>query len=666
MAEYEESSETSLTTKLDIVELYSSQNIAELLETDELAKIAGDVVSGYETDDDSCSEIKGVIADAMKIAKQVTSQKTSPWPGASDVLYPLIANASISFAARTYPEIIRNGKVVECAVLGSDPTGEKEDRAHRISQHMSAQLLVTDPEWESDTDRLLSCLAVVGTVYKKTFWDEYYKRNRSIMCTPDDIIVNADIKSLETAERITHMVYMPVNDVISRIRLGIFCDVEEELESLEDCSDDDMNTVIEQHCYLDLDDDGYKEPYIVWVHKGLQKVLRILARFDPENVFVNDKNEIWRIDPVHYFTDFHFMRSPDGKFHGVGFGQLLLPINTTINATINQLIDSGTLYNMKTGFLSREFKMKSGSNFSIPGELKKTDVSAEVLQKGIMMLPVGEPSTVLFQLLGVMIQTGKELASVSDIMQGQQPAQNVPATTVLALIEQGMKVFSAIQKRMYGALKKEFGKLYRLNRLYLDEYTEYKQVLSTMIITKQDYTDQDMDVIPVSDPSMSSDAQRMARARAMMEILPMVQPQGGQVILKNWLEALQTPEAQIASILPPPDPNAPPTPQQVQILMDQQKQKAEMAKVQMEMELKAQELDLKKMQLEINASQIAAMNAESEARIHKMVLDAILEKEKIQAQFQVDNMESSIRAVEVANKAAEIEEKRIERKESSE
>lgn len=637
--------------KIDILALTSSTNICDLLDDDKLNEIASKVLEDYHTDYESCAEYRGTIDDAMQIAKQMAEEKTTPWPGASNVLYPLIANASISFAARTYPEIIRNGKVVECAVLGADPTGEKEDRAHRISQHMSAQLLVEDPEWESDTDRLLSCLAVVGTVFKKTYWDEYEKRNRSIMCTPDDIVVHSEIKSLETARRITHKLCMCSNDIISRIRLGIFTDISDDLSDVDDDSDDDNDTVLEQHCYFDLDDDGYAEPYVVTVHEQLNKVLRIYRRWDPENIFVNAKDEIWRIDPVHYFTDFHFMRSPDGKYYGIGFGQLLLPINDTINSCINQLIDSGTLYNMKTGYVSREFKVKSGSQFATPGELKKTDCSADVLQKGIFMLPVGEPSTVLFQLLGVMIDTGKELASVSDIMQGQQPAQNVPATTVLALIEQGMKVFSSIQKRMYNSLKKEFGKLFRLNRLHLEDTQEYKQVMSSMIINKDDYTDQDMSVVPVSDPSMSSDAQRLARARALMEILPQVPAAGGQVILRQWLEALQTPDAMISKILPPPDPNAPPSPEQIKMQMEQQKQQLEIAEVQAKMNLQAHELDLKQQQTQINASQIAAMNQESQARIQKMFLDSVLAKEKLGADTKQNNIELAIRSVETAQKA---------------
>ncbi len=656
--------------KLDIVAIVSSNNIAELLDEDKLNLIGSDCVEQFEDDFASCDEYFKTIKDAMKIAKQLAGEKTTPWPGASNVMYPLIATACMSFAARTYPEIVRNGRVVQTAVLGSDPTGEKEQRAKRITDHMNAQLLVEDSEWESDMDRLLPCLAVLGTVYKKTFWDEYYRKNRSIMCQPDEVIVNNNIRSLETAKQITHILYMTRNDILARIRCGMYCDIEEVLADNENVKPQksifdggthtpENDQVLECHCLLDLDDDGYDEPYIVTVHRATQKVLRIYRRFDPENVFANDAGKIYRIDPCSYFTPFFFFRSPDGTWHGSGFGQLLLPINATINATINQLIDSGTLTNLKTGFISRDFKVKSGSNFSTPGELKKVDISSEALQKGIMMLPVGEPSSVLFQLLGVMIDAGRELASVSEVLQGQALPQNAPATTTLALIEQGQVAFKAIQKRIYASLKSEFGKLYRLNRLYLDDYVEYKDVLQTLIISREDYTDQDLSVIPVADPTMSSDAQRLARAQAMLQILPMVPPAGGQIILRQWLEALSTPDALIEAILPPPDPNAPPSPEQMQVMMEQQKAQAAVAELQMNMHLKAQELDLKSKQTDLNAAQVKAQIDEANARIQKMFMDAMLEKEKLQAQYQVDSMDHSIKAIEAAAKVASVENEKI-------
>ncbi len=646
---------------LDIVDLYTSNNIAELLDEGHLRAIGCQVVEDYEEDKASKAEFDATIDQAMEIAKQVISKKNTPYENAANVKYPLIATAAIQSAARSYPEVVRNNKVVEACVLGDDPTGHNEARAKRISAHMSAQLLIEDSEWEPDTDRLLHCYSILGTVFKKTYWDELLKRNRSIMCSPKDIIVNQNIKSLETARHITHVIPMYLNDIVSRIRFGIYSDVEDDLRKLlggmsgdydayNECEEEltktgDQNKVLEQHRYLDLDKDGYEEPYIVTTHLETQKVLRIYRCFDGENVQKNAKGKIWQILQTQYFTDFHYIPSPDGSFYSIGFGQLLLPLNETINTVINQLLDAGTLSNQQSGFLGRGFKSKSGSMYVAPGEWKRLDVNGEDIGKNVFPLPVREPSDTLFKLLGLMIQTGKELSSVSDILQGQQPAQNVPATTALALIEQGLKVFSGVQKRLYASLKKEFMKLYRLNSIYLEDTAEYRQVLKTLLISRDDYSSKSIDVAPVSDPSMSSDAQRLARAQALLHVIPMVTPGGGHEIIRNWLEALQTPANQIAKILPPPDPKAPPSPQQQQINLSEKEAQVNASNIMMQQHLRAEDLQIKDNQ----ARSIIALNEqlarESQARIQKMSADAVTTQEALVMDNQQKHVELSIKAV---------------------
>ncbi len=420
-------------SKLKLIDLYASDNIADMLDKEDLLEIATDCIEDYEEDLKSRAEFDATMEHAMEIAKQTVKEKNTPWQGASNIKYPLITTAAIQYAARTYPEIVRNNKVVEACVLGDDPTGEGAERASRVSEHMSAQLLVQDPEWEGDMDRLLHVLPIVGTVFKKTYWDEVRKHNRSIMIAPQDLVVNDGIKSIETARCITHVYEMCTNDIIERVRLGLFCDIDEDEQKgdkedkYSDAYDDCDDTILEQHCYLDLDEDGYEEPYIVTVHLHKKKVLRIYRRFDLQDVYKNQKGEVYRIKACQYFTDFHFLPAPDGGFYSIGFGQLLLPLNETINTTINQLLDAGTLSNSQTGFLSKNFKSTSGSVYLAPGEWKKLDMTGEDMKNGIMPLPVREPSKVLFELLGMMVQTGKELASVSDILQGQQPAQVLPS-----------------------------------------------------------------------------------------------------------------------------------------------------------------------------------------------------------------------------------------------
>ncbi len=656
--------------KLDILDLHSAVNIVELLEEDQLTQLGELVVHEYDLDKESCKEWEDTNQEAMDIAQQVVDIKDTPWENAANIKFPLMTTAAIQYAARTYPEIIRNSKVVNVQVLGTDPDGSKEQRAKRISEHMSAQLLVEDPEWEAGTDKLLHSLAIVGLVFKKTYWNELEKRNCSDMIAPADLVVNKDIKSIETARRITHKICMYKNDIVSAVRFGIYDDkILEDLMGKDNLNQrnpnktpelsseykDEVHDVLEQHRYLDLDRDGYEEPYVVTVHKDSRKVLRIYRCFDLKDIKENDKGQIWKIDRIQYFTDFHFIPNPDGSFHSIGLGQLLLPINEAINTLCNQLLDAGTLSNQQNGFLARTFKTKSGSLRLSPGEFVKLDISADDLHNSILPMPVRDPSSTLFQMLGLLIQTGKELSSVSDILQGQQPAQNVPATTVLALIEQGLKVFSAIQKRLYRSLKKEFQKLYRLNGIYLDETQEYRQVLATDIITREDYSDKNLDVIPVSDPSMSSDAQRLARARAMMEMIPMLPPNGQAEVMRNWLEALQTPENQILKILP--DPNDPSSPQAQQQQQAAQQAQVEQARVMMEQQLKAEEIHIKDMQSQSQAKLNEALADESAARIKKMFMDAVLAEEALKLNNEQAHIDMSIKAVKKLDDMADQEAK---------
>lgn len=662
--------------KLDILDLYSAINVVDLLEEETLTQIGALVVHEYDLDKESCKEWQDTNDTAMEIAQQITTIKDTPWEDAANIKFPLMTTAAIQYAARTYPEIIRNSKVVNAQVLGSDPDGQKEAKAKRISEHMSAQLLLEDPEWEAGTDKLLHSLAIIGLVFKKTYWDELEKRNCSTMISPDDLIVNKDIRSIETARRITHKICMYKNDIISAVRFGIYSDTildtllgkdstnnrnPNKKEDLSSDYQDEIQHVLEQHRFLDLDEDGYEEPYIVTVHKESSKVLRIYRCFDLQNIHRNAKEQIWKIDRTQYFTDFHFIPNPDGSFHSIGLGQLLLPINEAINTLCNQLLDAGTLSNQQNGFLARTFKTKSGSMRLSPGEFVKLDISAADLHNSILPMPVRDPSSTLFQLLGLLIQTGKELSSVSDILQGQQPAQNVPATTVLALIEQGLKVYSAIQKRLYRSLKKEFQKLYRLNGIYLDESQNYKKVLSTAIITKEDYSDQDIDVIPVSDPSMSSDAQRLARAKAMMDMIPMLPPTGQIEVMRNWLEALQTPELQIQKILP--DPNDPNSPQAQQKAAQEQQAKIEQARLMMEQQLKAEEIHIKDIQSQSQAKLNDALADESAARIKKMFMDAVLAEEALKLDNEQAHIDMSIKAVKKLDDMAQQQSKLAESKE---
>lgn len=638
-------------------------NIAEDLDEKQLQKIGDLVAQGVQIDEDSREEWKNVMEDALKIAKQVKEEKTTPWPGAANVKYPLITNACIQFNSRTNPEIIQGDKVVRVDNMarknnedGSvDPiTKQRDDRADRLSNHMSYQLIGESNHWRSDTDKLLMILPCAGVVYRKSFYDPILDVPDTELCLPQDIVINNNVASLEKAQRITHILKLSVNDIVSYMNSGLYLKYDlKELDSLpsEDdrtpeesqeifSTDDEINTLsdtiheaYEQHRYLDLDGDGYQEPYIVTTHKASNKVLRIVARYD-EKSFVMNKAKMLLIKAINYFVDYHFVPSPDGGFHSMGYGSLLLPVNETISTTINQLLDAGTLQNRNGGFIGSGLTIPKGDWTFKLGEWKKiTSADGTAISQNIVPLPTTPPSSVLFELLNLMITTGKDLSNVSDILMGNTPPAGVPATTTLAIIEQAHKVYSSMMARIYVSFKKEYERLYYLNKRYGMNSRGFQDAMRLGMIFENDYTDSDYGIFPVADPALATDMQRMAKAQVVMEM------QGNPNIdsyeaTKYYLDTQKIPTE---GLLTKPDPNAPPPQEVLESRARIKQMEAQNNAILMSNELKAMDLELKEIKIKVDAL-IAAANVSSQkvdAAVKIAETESMLgEKEFEQAQAQ--------------------------------
>lgn len=641
-----------------LIELQASINIAESLDDDHLNEIGSRALQDFLVDQASRTEYVDDMKEAIKIAKQVQEEKSYPWPRSSNVKYPLISSASIQFASRVYPEIVKGDSVVQVAIIGDDPDGQKADLAEKIGRQMSDQLLILSDEWEPGTDKLLHMLPILGTCFRKTYFHEITGHIRSEVITADELVVNNNIKSLEDSRRITHIIYQYKNDIQSRINAGLYCDVDlghpdgyQADQPIKDAgyktppsdgTDYDLPYVIlEQHRYLDLDEDGYQEPYIVTIEKNSGKVLRIVARFDLDGIKADSKTDkIIRIDPIHYFTSYVFIPDPTGGFYGIGFGQLLLPLNKMINTLLNQLIDSGTLANMNGGFFGRGVRFKNGKVTPAPGEWIPLEAAAgSSLKDNIIPFPFKEPSSVLYQLLGLLMQAGKELSSVSDAMQGQEQAQNVPATTILALIEQGNKVFSSIQKRLYRSFKLEFQKIFRLNRLFLDTSAYNFNIAMANPPKSVDYARPGLDVRPVADPTVSSETHRMARLQALMQIYPELSPNAKLYAQQMYLKSLQFNEKDIQNLMIQPQG---PSPDQIKLQAEVQKITAEAQAIPMkahadllDMQLKYGDQELKLKQLEISALQAMAQVKQAEAQSLTAVCNAETSRISAAAEYHV-------------------------------
>lgn len=607
---------------MKLQKILESSNLAADLSDDKLIEIGNDVVIGYETDLESRKPWEKDLKNWTELALQVASDKTFPWPNAANIKYPLLATAAMQFAARAYPTLIpSNGKVVKCKVIGSDPTGEKSMRAFRVSTHMSYQVMEQMDGWEEDMDKLLIALPISGTCFKKTYWDSSKQQNCSQLVLPKSLVVNYWTRCLEDAERITEVFYLSKRKVKERQNLGIFIDanlgdpqtpaddvttsINRSFQRASDFDETTPYTILEQHTYLDLDEDGYAEPYIVTVEAESNKVLRIVPRFSEADVLMDDKQNVVSIEAVQYYTKYGFIPNPDGGFYDIGFGRLLGPLNNSANTIINQLVDAGSLSNLQAGFIGKGLRIKMGETRFQPGEWKAVNAVGDDLKKQIFPLPVREPSQVLFNLLDLLLKSGKELASVAEIFVGKMPGQNTPATTTMASIEQGMKVFTAVYKRVYRSLTSEFRKIYKLNQQYMNP-EEYISILDNPI-PQEDYKGPEDDIIPGADPSAVSSQEKQQKVQAVMQLLNLgtINPMAATLM---YLEAHEIPEAEIKKLAMQPQPKTDPKVEalQAKAAIDQQKAQNDIQisreKLRMDQMTKEQEMQhkatLQRMELE--------------------------------------------------------------------
>lgn len=526
--------------KLD-ADTIASPNLTDRFTDGDLLKIGEYIWDSYRSDCQSREPWLRRTSAAMDLAMQIQKDKNFPWPGCSNIAFPLVTIAALQFHSRSYPAIISGPDVVQCRTIGPDADGMKAKRAERVSCHMSWQLTEQDSTWEEQVDRELLNVPIVGTAFKKSYYDAGKGHNASDLVLAKDLVLNYWSKGVDDCPVKTHIIPFDRNKMYSRILEGTFTDVREcewykadapQPQQTFDRSEEDNRggvnppqpddrtpfICLEQHCVLDLDGDGYAEPYIVTIEESTHTVLRIVCRFDRiEDIEYTANDEIIRIHGVEYFTKIPFIPSPDGGIYDIGFGVLLGPLNESVNGAINQLFDAGTMANTAGGFLGRGAKIRGGVyNFS-PFEWNRVDSTGDDLRKSIFPMPVRDPSSVMFQLLSLLINYTEKVSGAVDITTGGNPGQNTPAQTSQTMVEQGQKVYAAIFKRIWRATKLEFKKLYQLNGIHLSADKTYFAG-SDSYITRADYLGDPSSVLPVADPNIMSDQQRFMQANALMGI----------------------------------------------------------------------------------------------------------------------------------------------------
>jgi chaperonin GroES len=541
-------------------------DLAFKLPEDVLAKIAGICTEAYERDKSERADWEEDFDKTAAMMGGRRQAKSFPWPRASNVIYPLIATASLQFGARAYPAIVKGRDVTKVRVNGADPDGQKRQRAERIKEHMNWQLLEDMPEWEDETDKLVHMLPWQGCVFRQAVWDKTYSRPQTSLISARCLVVTQSAKDLETVPLFTKEFTLFPHEIKERMRDGRYA--EEDITFTSEEAKQGEQQMLECHCRYDLDEDDYAEPWIAIIHKDSGKLLSLKAGFwpagverakgEPEMTFdnmgmaqvVETPGRVLRVRRHVEFTKYDFVPDFEGKFLGLGFGFLLREHNDIINTIINQLLDAATDQNAGGGFIGKGVGLKGGSLSFDPGEWKMINADGNDLRSNIVPRITSQPSPTLFQLLGVMIEAGKELASIRDALTGEVAA-NQPATTTLAIIEQGLQVFSSIYKRIYRALGKELKLIYQLNSAYLGDEAYYYVLDDQKAIAREDYKIGDHDVMPVADPSITTSGQKLARAQFLGTFLG--QPDvNNQEIRRRMMDAADIED--IDKILPEPGP----------------------------------------------------------------------------------------------------------------
>ncbi len=533
-----------------LMNLVREPNIAAGMSASDLSTIGQDCLALYRADLASRAGWEEWYARALKKALQVKEAKNYPWPNCSNIKFPLITIAALNFHALAYPALINGREVVKCATFGvkeNDP--EVLARADRVQDHMNYQLL-EETDWEADTDRGLLVHAILGCHFKKVVRDVSTNSVCSSLIMPEHLVVNYWTKSLKTTRVISEIVDYYNNDYEEMVRRGLFLRIKlnqtaegspkgpidavrDETQRVQQPASSaglgasppsdtqtPLNVVapfrfIEQCRYLDLDGDGYEEPYIVTFLEQSGEIVRIVANWVPSGVRFSTKKEVLSITPTQIYTKVPFIPAPDGGFYDIGFGQLLDSLSDSVDSIINQLVDSGTMNNLGGGFLGRGARIRAGQTTFSPGEWKRVDSTGDDLNKSIVRLPTNEPSKVLLELLLFLIQYTERVSQSTEGQMGEMPGQNTPAEVMRVADTNGRRIFNAIFKRMWRSFKEEFRLVYNVNARSYANSSPSGQLFGIM---PDDYLLDDLQIVPAADSEVVTSAEQERQSLLILQV----------------------------------------------------------------------------------------------------------------------------------------------------
>ena len=533
-------------------------NLAEFMDQDVLTNISSELRQSYEDDKGSRQQWEEAYTKGLDLLGLNYNERSQPFQGASGVTHPLLAESVTQFQAQAYKELLPASGPVRAQVIGL-ATKEKEDQAQRVAEFMNYQMMHVMEEYDPELDQMLFYLPLSGSTFKKVYYDSNLGRAVSKFVPSEDLVVPYTATNLEECERVTHVLKRTENDIKKMQVTGFYRDIplqpsEEDQNKVEEkerklsgieknAYKDDQYTLLEMHVDLDIEGfehpDGIKLPYIVTIDEGSSEVLSIYRNYNQEDSLYKKQQ---------YFVHYKFM--PGLGFYGLGLIHMIGGLSRTATAALRQLIDAGTLANLPAGFKARGLRVADDDQPIQPGEFRDVDAPSGDLRAGLLPLPYKGADPTLFQLLGFCVQAGKEFATVADQKLGDAASAGAPVGTTMALMERGMRVMSAIHKRMHYAQRIEFKLLARIFAESLPPVYPYEVQGDLQTLKASDF-DERIDIVPVSDPTIFSMSQRITLAQTQLQ-LAQAAPE-----MHNMYEAFRRMYSamgvqNIEAILPPP------------------------------------------------------------------------------------------------------------------
>jgi len=498
-----------------------NDNLAEEMDEGQLTQLSGDLLGEYDADINSRKDWLTTYVDGLELLGLKVEDRTEPWPGACNVYHPLMTEALVKFQAETMMETFPAAGPVKTVIIGKQ-TREKEDAAERVKDDMNYQLTDMMPEYRPEHERMLWGLGLSGNSFKKVYYDPSLERQVALYVPAEDIVVPYGASNLETAERVTHVMRKTKNELHKLQVAGFYRDVDlgEPFLDIDEAekkiaeklgfnpTEDDRYKILEMHVNIDLEngdsEDGIALPYVITIEKGTGTILAIRRNWNPD-----DKLKSKRQHFVHYGY------IPGFGFYCFGLIHLIGAFAKSGTMILRQLVDAGTLSNLPGGLKSRGLRIKGDDTPIAPGEFRDVDVPSGAIRDNILPLPYKEPSQVLNQLMNQIIEEGRRFASAADMKVSDMSA-NSPVGTTLAILERTLKVMSAVQARIYYAMKQEFKLLKGIIRDYTPEEYSYDPEVGDRRAKQADYDN--VDVIPVSDPNAATMSQKVVQYQAVMQM----------------------------------------------------------------------------------------------------------------------------------------------------